>query len=148
MFSFQNEKGFCIKYVTIWYHPILQYVENSPQTWQEEGWSSPSVVGTLPDVTVWTDWFLLFSAYRGIIVKKSGFHIWGWPRLPHTATFLSVYIHCSLPQRPPFPNPTAPWGLKWSQWWCWLFQYLPLSMKCHFKTSLENQHPNCDVLFL
>lgn len=82
MFSFQNEKGFCIKYVTIWYHPILQYVENSPQTWQEEGWSSPSVVGTLPDVTVWTDWFLLVSAYRGIIVKKSGFHICGDPACP------------------------------------------------------------------
>lgn len=71
----EKKKGFPIKCVTGWCHPILQDVENSPQTWPEEGWNSPYVVWNLPDVAAWPDRSLFVPACHGIIVKKSGFHI-------------------------------------------------------------------------
>ena len=83
MFSLQNEgrkkrkKGFPIKCLTGWYHPILQDVENSPHTWPDEGWSSPRVVWDLPDVAAWPDRSLLAPARRGLVVKKRGSHAQG-----------------------------------------------------------------------
>ena len=92
----ERKKGFPIKCLTGWYHPILQNVENLPPTWPDEGWSSPWAVWGLPDVAAWPDRSLLVPACPGVIVKKSGFHIQAGPLLPlPPATCLWVSIHRS-----------------------------------------------------
>lgn len=132
----KRKKGFPIKCLTGWYHPVLQDVENSPHTWPDEGWRSPQVVWDLPDVAAWPDRSLLVPACRGIVVKKSGFHIQGWPLLPPPpATSLSERIHCSCLKD---LSPQAP--LKCPEDWDEVSgDAFPLCVKCHFKIFIESK---------
>ena len=66
-----GKKGCPIKYLTVLYHPILQYVKNSPQTWLE----FPIYSLEPTRCCCWVRLICIGFCLLGIIVRKSGFHI-------------------------------------------------------------------------
>lgn len=105
----EKKKKFPIKCLTVQYQLIFRYVEISPQTWPEEGWSFSSFVWNLPDAAAWSDRSLLASCLltQRCQGKEWISHLGPTPSAPH-GNFLVSVDSLLLPQRLPSPGPHSP----------------------------------------
>ena len=130
-----GKKGCPIKYLTVLYHPILQYVKNSPQTWLE----FPIYSLEPTRCCCWVRLICIGFCLLGIIVRKSGFHIQGCPTCTHT-DFLVCTHSLLLPPRSPSLSQKFPEDLNKVSSDADFSSVFP-----HFKTFFENRNPSCDV---